>query len=211
MDTAWSEAAARIVAAGQWLDRRFWVPATAGNLSERLADGRIAITRSGNHKGRLTPADIIEVDADGAPLRPELGRPSAETGLHCQIYRHFPSAGAVLHGHSVPATVLSLHRGALDPVDALHFENMELLKAFEAQTTHATRLSLPVVDNDQDMSALARRLEPILPRCSMGYLLRGHGIYVWAPDMDLAIARMEALEFLLGCLLESRKLEAALP
>lgn len=206
MDPAWTAAAARIVAAGQWLDRRFWVPATAGNLSERLPDGRIAITRSGNHKGRLTPGDIIEVDADGVPARPADGAPSAETGLHCQIYRVFPAARAVLHGHSVPATVLSIHPHALDDRDALSFEGMELLKAFEHQTTHATRLTLPVVDNDQDIPALVRRLEPILPRCSMGYLLRGHGIYVWGPDMDLAVARMEALEFLLHCLLEARKL-----
>ena len=67
MDAAWDDAASEIVRAGQRMDQRGWVPATAGNISRRLADGRIAITRSGGHKGFLTSADVIEVDIDGRP------------------------------------------------------------------------------------------------------------------------------------------------
>jgi methylthioribulose-1-phosphate dehydratase len=44
-------AAQEIVQAGQRLDARGWVPATAGNISRRLPDGRIAITRSGVPQG----------------------------------------------------------------------------------------------------------------------------------------------------------------
>jgi methylthioribulose-1-phosphate dehydratase len=40
-----------------------------------------------------------------------------------------------------------------------------------------------------------------------GYLIRGHGSYVWAPDMASALMRMEALEFMLACVLEERRLE----
>ena len=39
-------------------------------------------------------------------------RPGAETLLHCQIYRDLMSEGAVVHGHSVPATVLSMASAA---------------------------------------------------------------------------------------------------
>jgi methylthioribulose-1-phosphate dehydratase len=39
----------------------------------------------------------------------------------------------------------------------------------------------------------------------MGYLIRGHGAYVWAHDMDMALARLEGLEFLLSCALERRR------
>jgi methylthioribulose-1-phosphate dehydratase len=39
----------------------------------------------------------------------------------------------------------------------------------------------------------------------MGYLIRGHGAYVWGPDMDVALARLEGLEFLLACALERRR------
>ena len=56
---------------------RGWAPATSGNFSARLADGRIAITASGRHKGRLAEADIMTLTADGRPTDDR--RPSAET------------------------------------------------------------------------------------------------------------------------------------
>lgn len=190
-----------IIQAGQRMDARGWVPATAGNISVRLGDGRIAITRSGVHKGFLEPGATMLVDAAGRSLSPA-ARPSAETGLHCQIYRLLPQAGAVLHGHSVAATVLSM---ALQG-PAVTLAGYELLKAFENQATHDASLDLPIFDNDQDIPRLAARVEPHLAGCRLGYLIRGHGVYVWGPDMDTALARLEGLEFLLACELEKRKL-----
>lgn len=190
-----------IVQAGHRMDARGWVPATAGNLSVRLHDGRIAITRSGGHKGYLDESGLMLVDPDGHALTPG-ARPSAETGLHCQVYRLLPEAGAVVHGHSVPATVLSMTAQRR----VLHFEGYELLKAFEGQRTHDTVLDLPLFDNDQDIARLAAAVEPHIPGLRMGYLIRGHGVYVWGPDMPTALARLEGLEFLLACELERRKL-----
>jgi methylthioribulose-1-phosphate dehydratase len=182
------------------MDQRGWVPATAGNISVRIAGHRIAITRSGGHKGFLDSFSVIEVDLDGAAVRPG-DRPSAETLLHCQIYRAFAGAGAVLHGHSVANTVLSMETDA----DALSFSGYEVQKIFAGQTTHATTLSMPVVDNDQDMARLAESVAPHLAHAVMGYLIRGHGIYMWGPDMETALARLEGAEFLLACALERRK------
>ena len=204
-EAPWDEAVAEIVSAGRLLDRRGWVPATAGNLSRRLADGRIAITRSGVHKGFLASDDVIEVGPDGGARHP-IHRPSAETLLHCQIYRDVHrdgEQGAVLHGHSVAATVLSLESDATE----LAFSGYELLKAFEGQATHDATLRLPVFDNDQDIARLSQAVAPHLPGCTMGYLIRGHGVYVWGRSMDLALARLEGLEFLLACVLERRKLK----
>ena len=185
------------------MDVRGWVPATAGNISLRLDPDRIAITRSGGHKGFLDAGHVMQVDRQGRPLTPDM-RPSAETLLHCQIYTLFPQAGAVLHGHSVPATVLSM----ADPqATALRFSGYELLKAFEGQTTHEASLDLAIVDNDQDMARLAARLAKLLRGgASLGYLIRGHGVYVWGPEMQTALARLEGVEFLLACELERRKL-----
>lgn len=181
------------------MDRRGWVPATAGNISVRVAPDRIAITRSGPHKGFLTDADVMLVDVAGAPLTPATS--SAETLLHCQIYRLFPEAGAVLHGHSVATTVLSMREAS----DAIRLAGYELFKIFEGQTTHDAALDIPVFDNDQDIGRLAARVEPVLPRMRLGYVIRGHGVYVWAPTMNLALARLEGLEFLLACELEKRR------
>ncbi len=182
------------------MDQRGWVPATAGNISVRIDGPRIAITRSGGHKGFLTPASVIEVDDQGRVITPG-AKPSAETLLHCQIYRLFPDAGAVLHGHSVAGTVLSLETQA----DALRFSGYEVQKIFAGQTTHADELALPLVHNDQDMARLAEAVAPRLADAVMGYLIRGHGVYVWGPDMDVALARLEGLEFLLACALERRR------
>ncbi len=198
-----AEAMAAIIAAGQRLDHFGWVPATAGNISVRLRDGTVAITRSGGHKGFLDAEGVIRVGLDGRSLR-EGDRPSAETGLHCGIYRRFPEAGAVLHGHSVPVTVLSRRLGG-----SIRLEGYELLKAFPGLATHAAAIDLPIFDNDQDISRLQSVVEArwaeegtVLP----GYLLRGHGIYVWGADMSQALMRLEAVEFMLRCELEARRL-----
>jgi len=189
-----------IIRAGRRMDTRGWVPATAGNISVRIDGGRIAITRSGGHKGLLAPESVIEVDLDGHAVTPD-ARPSAETLLHCQIYRAFPDAGAVLHGHSVANTVLSLDMAE----EAISFTGYEVQKIFAGQTTHEATLRLPMFDNDQDMARLARAVEPLLADMTMGYLIRGHGVYVWGPTMDIALARLEGLEFVLACTLERRR------
>jgi methylthioribulose-1-phosphate dehydratase len=198
-----SLATAAIIAAGRRMDRHGWVPATAGNLSVRLSPALVAITRSGGHKGLLEPEDVIQVDLAGQPQR-QGDRPSAETGLHCGIYQHFPEAGVVLHGHSVAVTVLSRLGG-----DAIRLSGYELLKAFPGLPTHDASVTVPVFDNDQDIPRLQaavadrwRQAEPVVP----GYLIRGHGIYVWGADMPAALMRLEALEFMLACEMEQRRI-----
>lgn len=193
-----------LVAVGRRMDARGWVPATAGNLSARLAGDRLAITRSGVHKGFLAAADIMAVDFAGQSLSPGL-KPSAETLLHCQIYELWPEIGSVLHGHSVAATALTL---ALPEAEAIHLAGYEVLKAWSTITTHAVSVALPIIDNDQDMLRLARRLAPLLEsgQAPIGYVLRGHGIYVWGADVNAALYRLEALEFLLATEIERRKL-----
>jgi methylthioribulose-1-phosphate dehydratase len=201
-EDAFAGATAAIIAAGQRMDRFGWVPATAGNISVRLPDGAVAITRSGGHKGFLTAEGVIRVDMAGRPLQPG-DRPSAETGLHCGIYRRFAEAGAVLHGHSVPVTVLSRHAG-----DAIRLAGYELLKAFPGLPTHDAATDLPVFDNDQDIPRLQAAVEArwAADACPPGYLIRGHGIYVWGADMPQALLRLEAVEFMLTCELERRRL-----
>jgi len=188
-----------LIEAGQRMDARAWVPGSSGNLSARLDDGLIAITRSGVHKGRLTEADIMAVDDAGKAVV-EGQRPSAETLLHCQLYRLFPPIGAVLHGHSVAATVLS-------KLGAITFSQYELLKAF-GFATHDLDITLPVYENDQDIARLAAWIEPLLVRDPpIGYVIAGHGVYAWGASVEHAFWRLEALEFLLTCELVRRKIK----
>jgi methylthioribulose-1-phosphate dehydratase len=197
-----AEVVAAIVAAGRRLDALGFVPATAGNFSMRLDARRLAVTVSGRHKGFLTPDDVIVVDLDGVAEDPAK-RSSAETLLHCGIYRRFPGAGAVLHGHSIANTVLSRAAGG-----SVTLSGYELLKAFPGLPTHEASVTLPVVPNDQDIPRMQRGLDRLwdgLDSIAPGYLIAGHGAYVWAPDLPGALMRLEALEFMLACELQERR------
>lgn len=194
---------AAIIAAGQRLDALGLVPATAGNFSARLDDRHLAVTASGCHKGFLTPDDVLVVDLEGV-VQGGGRKASAEALLHCGIYRRFPEAGAVLHGHSIANTVLSRAAGA-----ALNLAGYELLKAFPGLPTHDAILAIPIVPNDQDIARMQAGLVQRWDSMGVvppGYLIRGHGAYVWAADMPSALARLEALEFMLACELEERRM-----
>ena len=184
-----------LVEAGRFLFSRGWVPATSGNFSARRDDGLIAITVSGRHKGRLTLDDLMSVDGDGTPTNPTL-RSSAETGLHLALYRRRPEVGAVLHTHSVNATVLTRQRR-----EALYLADYELLKAFPGVTTHEGAVTVPIFPNDQDIDRLSAQVDDYLDRHAdvHGYLIAGHGLYTWGRDVDEALRHVEAFEFLFEC------------
>ncbi len=193
-----------IIDAGRFLYGRGWSPATSSNYSARLSSAEALLTVSGKHKGQLTPDDLLAVDMDGRSLE-DGKKPSAETLLHTQLYRWRPEIGAVLHTHSVNATVLS----RLCLSDSLVFADYELQKAFSGVATHESQITVPIFDNDQDIERLASRVQPWLdrhPDC-VGYLIRGHGLYTWGAQMRDALRQIEAFEFLFECELKMRMLQ----
>lgn len=183
-----------LIAIGRRFDARGWVLGTSGNFSAVVSREplRLAITRSGTHKGELAPGDILEVDEGG--LTPE-GAASAETRLHVEIVAA-RGAGAVLHTHSIWSTVLS-ERFA--PQGGIAIGGYEMLKGLAGVTTHHHREWLPILENDQDMTRLAAEVRRTLdghPECH-GFLLRRHGLYTWGTTLADARRHVEILEFLL--------------
>lgn len=192
-----------IIEAGRFLYARGWSPATSSNYSARLSADQALLTVSGKHKGQLGEDDVLATDLDGISQEPGK-KPSAETLLHTQLYRWKPEIGAVLHTHSVNATVLS----RLTLADSLVFADYELQKAFSGVSTHESQVLVPIFDNDQDIARLAAKVQPWLdahPDC-VGYLIRGHGLYTWGPRMSDALRQVEAFEFLFECELKVRAL-----
>lgn len=192
-------AATALCDAGRFIDSKGWVPATSGNFSVRLPDGTIAITTSGKHKGCLQVDDIMLIDADANSLDGK--KPSAETGLHTSLYKHFPDVHAVLHPHSINAVLVSR---LFD--DACVLEDYELLKALHGVTTHETRCVIPIFSNDQDIPRLASQVERYLDTVSecYGYIIAGHGLYTWGVSIPEALRHLEALDYLFDCELRLR-------
>ncbi|MAI91838.1 methylthioribulose 1-phosphate dehydratase [Ponticaulis sp.] len=185
-------AARNICEAGRILDSKAMAPATSGNYSMRVDDGSFAITASGFHKGRLIEDNVMRVDAEGKALEPK--KPSAETLLHTQIYRHYPGANAILHVHSGNGVVLTRLLGG----DVL-LAGYEMLKVFPGVNTHEVKVRLKTVDNTQDMPALAELLEPEIAGLAVPvYVIRDHGFYVWGKDMDECLNMCEAVDHMLG-------------
>ncbi|CAA0091396.1 Methylthioribulose-1-phosphate dehydratase [Zhongshania aliphaticivorans] len=188
-----------LAAAGEELYQRGWVPATSGNFSTRLDASSAIVTASGKHKGRLSPTDFIAVDLNAQPISE--GKPSAETELHTRLYQRFPNIGAVLHCHSPVVTIISK---LVKPRDAITLSDYELLKAFDGIDTHNSQVDIPLFDNNQDISALAKQVDNYFSKHAScpAYLIRGHGVYCWGDDLDSCMRNLEAVDFLLRCELE---------
>lgn len=179
---------------GRFFHARGWAPATSGNYSAKLADGRVAITVSGAHKGRLTPHDVMILDSG------DHRRPSAETALHLALYRRFPEVGAVLHSHSPVSVALGRALGG----DRWTIEGHELLKALPGVATHEIAVDVPIVDNSQDMAVIEAAVAPRLGAVP-AYMIRGHGLYGWGRDIGEAERVVEALEWLAEAELAERR------
>ena len=195
-------AARELIEVGKFAAERGWVPATSGNFSRRLDAKRVLVTRSGADKGALRTEDLAVVDLSAALP----AGVSAETPLHLARYRSDDRIGAIVHVHSVAATVLS--RAAL-PLGSLELHGWEMQKALEGHLTHDETIRVPVFANAQDTERLASEIEAALAKgCAVpGYLLAGHGLYAWGGTMALARRHAEGLEFLLRCALEERRFQ----
>ncbi len=102
-----AERAARqaVVDTAQAVSRTGLSPGKTGNVSCRWEDGML-ITPSALPYESLTAADIVRVEADGSVAKGSRA-PSSEWHFHLAAYRARPEAGAVVHTHSLHATVLA--------------------------------------------------------------------------------------------------------
>jgi len=152
-------------AVGRMLWEAGLVSSHGGNMSVRLPDGGLLITRTGAMLGRLDEGDLVVVAADGSSE----DQPSMDTAVHRAVYAA-TEAGAVLHAHPRHAIALSLVTDAVEPADA----------------EGRLRLgSVPVVEAERVAQALRDR--PIV-------LARGHGSYARGDDLWQVLQWISVLE-----------------
>jgi L-fuculose-phosphate aldolase len=155
------------------------VSATDGNLSIRLDNSRIAITRSGINKGDVTEHDIIIVDNNGNKLEGK-GKASSELKIHLLAYNNRADLKAVVHCHPIYATAFATSK--LDftqpvfPEVILTIGPVPLCKYGTPSTEELPNSMKPHIQH------------------SWAMLLENHGAVTFGEDIASAYNRMEKLE-----------------
>lgn len=164
---------------GRLLHARGIFAGRAGNMSARLPDGRLIITRSGTHKALLDRAALLLLDRDGQPL--EAGTPSSETPLHLAAYAARNEAGAVLHAHPPACTTLAMLHQPLD--------------TGRSEEGRAGLGAVPLLPpGDAGDPLVAAQWGAAVRNGAKAALLAEHGVIAWGRDLRDALARIETCE-----------------
>ena len=101
----------------RWMNANGLNQGTAGNISARHG-ARMLITPSGIPYDAMTPDMIASLPLDGGGAYDGPKKPSVEWRFHLDILRGRPDVGAVVHTHSMYATILAIARR---PIPACHY------------------------------------------------------------------------------------------
>jgi L-fuculose-phosphate aldolase len=98
---------------GQLMHRNQYIDGAAGNITARMADGRVLATPSGLAKGFMKPDQLIVVDLDGSRVDEPTDAnrhlaPTSEITMHLECYRQRDDVGGVVHAHPQTAVALTL-------------------------------------------------------------------------------------------------------
>ncbi len=161
------------------LYQRDHIGAAEGNLSVRLADGRIMITPSGANKGYMKPEDLIICDSAGKKIQGS-GRPSSEIKLHVAIYNWRADVNAICHAHPLYATAYSTARIPLD-------------RCILPEVV-ATLGAIPLAHYGQPgTSELPETLAALVDRYD-AFLLEAHGVLTLGKSPEDAFNKIEIVE-----------------
>ena len=191
------DVASGLAAVAKGFHARGWLLGTSGNLSAVVQREplRLAMSPSGIDKGELKPEQLLAIDENAKIVSAHDGKPSDESLLHLRIVKD-RGAAAVLHTHSVWNTILS---DLYASEGGVTIEGYEMLKGLQGVRTHEHREFLPIIENSQDMPALADLVGQTLDehKGAHGLLLRRHGLYSWGQTLAEAKRHIEIFEFLL--------------
>jgi len=119
-DNWWSAKKREVASTARKMATLGLVSGSSGNVSLKMgdhdtSDGLIAVTPFGTPCADLGDDDIVVVNHDGEPVEDDR-LPSSETLLHIAVYRARPDVGAVMHTHSVFATVAAVAGLEIPPI-----------------------------------------------------------------------------------------------
>lgn len=104
----------------RWIGRDLYasgaVSSHGGNMSVRVGDDRMLITRTGSMIGRLTPADLVETSLAACGDAADESC-SVELVVHRAIYAA-TAARAIVHAHAIHTVARSFIDDVITPIDS---------------------------------------------------------------------------------------------
>jgi ribulose-5-phosphate 4-epimerase/fuculose-1-phosphate aldolase len=186
----------QLVMHGRSLYDRGLAGGSTGNMSVRLEEGGFIATPTNACLGRLDPARLSKLDAEGRHVDGD--KPTKETFLHFAMYCRRPRAGAVVHLHCTHSVAVSCLAGldaadvlpAITPYYVMRIGKCPLVPYFRpgdealgaavaelAGDHHAVLLANhgPVVSGSS-LDAAVYALEELEETARLFFLLRGHDV-----------------------------------
>ena len=177
-----TEAVESILQVGRGLYEESLVAYHQGNVSVRLNESELLITRHGAPLGFLSESDIVAVKIESGEVDPGSGdaEPSAELPVHLALYRSNP-AGGVIHAHPLMGTILSLHLDRIEPID---LEGQYYLGV--APVIKAT-LETVLTEENRRQTVSALQDHPLV-------MVQGHGCFASGTDLHDACKFVASFE-----------------
>lgn len=197
------------------LCRRFhakgWVSGTGGGISLKPNQSQALVAPSGVQKEELKPSDLflIELNAssEGYEIiqQPTSKRISACTSIFVNIYRNRPTAGAIIHSHSIHAVLLT----KITPGNAVILQGYEMLKGLEGGKYFGTH-EVPILNNVEHECDLAEAVGKAVLDFpdSHAVLVRDHGVYIWGRTWEQAKVHAECYDYLFEASVKEKSLKA---
>lgn len=151
----------------RWLRQYGYNDSHSGNISARDGDGFL-ITPTGACADTPTPDIFIHVPLEGdIPVGA-----SGDANLHQEVYRQNPLAGAIIHSHCPHAVALTMDGSDFVPPD------------FEGQLyfPEVPVITVPYDTYFRDAAAIVAETLANHSIC----IVRGHGVYACAENLNLA-------------------------
>ena len=153
---------------------------TGGNLSifDRK-NGHVAITPSGIDFFEIQPEDIVIIDVDGNVIEGNR-TPSSEWAMHVMPYKYRDDIDAVIHAHTMYATVMACLRQELPATHYMIAVAGENVRVAEYATYGSPELAKNAFEAMKDRKAV---------------ILANHGILAGANDLLNAFNIIEEVEY----------------
>jgi L-fuculose-phosphate aldolase len=179
----WEKERKIVLDASRQLVKTGLVIGTQGNISLRFSGSKgqelVAITPSNFNYELMSVDDIVILDLEGKQKEGKR-KPSIEAGLHLGIYLDRKKVNAIVHSHSIYASVLAVAHKNIPPIldDQVYYLGGEIKVA-----KHALPGSRRLVKNV--VSALDFK---------NAVILANHGALATGDDMEKALVNAQLLE-----------------